>query len=121
MTEITTVTYRALDGREFDNEEEAYKYENNLIYKNSGFKFCLDGKLLTDLETAYDLCDCIVVDPVEGDWNKMLLDVLENYYGFCVPNICEDGEEAYIFDWDKGDWERVERKFLKFPEGAKDA
>lgn len=113
MIEHVKRTFETIDGKIFDNEDEAYAYENQLIYKRSGFRFYRDGRhMIKEVERCYDECDYFTVDHSKKKENQDFLDMAFYYYGWGFPGDILENTSAkkYRYDFDENKWKSVSRK-----------
>lgn len=115
------IEYIAADGREFNNEKECKKYEDNLynifkrllyivhfydknknrLYINIGRK-AWEEDLGTDLlEQVYNECETI---EVIKDFDEELTHYIYYHYGTCIPKY----KGKYIYNDFSNEWERME-------------
>lgn len=113
MITHVTVTYETVDGRIFNDEDEAYAYENNLIYRNSGFRFYNGGRrLIKDISLCYDKADFFTIDHSKEKENQMFMEMAILYFGWPFPHDILENKEVkrYRYDDDKSCWKPVSRK-----------
>lgn len=117
MLKHIVITYEAVDGKKFKDEEEAYAYENALIYKKSGFRFYgKDGKMIKDVSRCYDESDYFTIDHSKKEWNERFCQMALYYFGWALPDdvLINTDARRYRYDDDEEYWISVSRRrFIK--------
>ena len=109
----TKITYEAMDGKLFTDEDEAYRYENGLIYKKSGFRFYRkDRSIIKDISLCYDEADYFTIDHSKTEANKVLVEMAFDHYGWVFPKDILENTEAkrYRYDYHNGCWRPASRR-----------
>ncbi len=112
MVRHVTVTYETVDGKIFTDEDEAYAYENELLYKKSGFRFYRNGgRLIKDISRCYDESEFFTIDHSKVKENHEFLEMVIFYYGWAFPHDILENTKAkrYKYDDDKSCWKSVSR------------
>lgn len=99
MKEHNITWYESDDGKIFQDENECYEYELNLLYQKSGVDFYINKEKIQWIDTkednAYNDMTDIVIDRSKADENKSFLDFLHNNYGWCLIEEALEGNGTH--------------------------
>ena len=98
--------YESDDGKIFTDEMECIEYEAKLLYNESGVRFyTIDWEpvdFITKNDWTYNNSYYIVIDRSKEKENKLLIDYLNDNYGWCLVNEAFNrNEDTFILKWDK--------------------
>ena len=116
MDKRVDITYIAMDGTEFKDEEEAYIYESRLIYKKSGFRFYRKNRrIIQDIMLCYDEADYFTIDHSKIEENCEFVEMARYYLGWIFPDdiLTNTYAKRYRYDYNEFCWKSVSKPVKK--------
>lgn len=113
MIEHVTIIYETIDGKMFNDIDEAYSHEHELIYKKSGFRFYNeDRKLIRSVEKSYNDASYFTIDHSKIQENKQFINMAVLYYGWGFPHDVLENTDVrrYKYDEEKYRWKPLLNK-----------
>lgn len=113
MIEHVKITFETIDGKIFDDADEAWLHEHEVVYKKSGFRFYNnDRKLIRDIEKCYNDASYFTIDHSKIQENKRFIDMAVLYYGWGFPHdvLKKTEVKRYKYDKEKYRWKPLLNK-----------